>query len=649
MRMNRHLVDQRGGVLVIVAVWMPVLIIMATFTIDAGNWFVHKRHLQMQADAGALAAAREFNACPNSTAITDKAAQYSQDVYNAQIGRTPATRIHRLINSKTFYGQPGNPDDTAVGPPCTAGMVDVKLTETDLPWFFRSAASLFGAVGGSVPYINAQARVSVFQRDTAQGALPIGVPEVNPRAAKAWFVNEKTGAVLGSTPLTKVGTSNGLAIWDNAGAPLPVKVDTSDTDVGVVIALGGGTSTTCGQPLVDCYDAGAPSAASGLPSTGILFVRGWSAAGSGAQPNDPLLRGATLINGSCADPYFSSAIASCTVGVQATVDIGALATTATKLTANVGGTNYAMTYDAVGKVWNTATTIPLALAAGPVGVTLNWEEQTGTLTSKGACTNKAQNPCKGTFGVVQRAFSATDPRSGPIKLAQVLENGVQWANSLERCSAAQTSCTHNLVVRIGVKGNLQNAADKNDPVVVLRIAGGSQTQSVDCDPGKNLRDELATGCTPTYGVNQGTACPENPVPQVQRCVPIETGGKVGQVNQGLEDRIFKGSTNCAVAPNNWASYPNLPAGDPRIIQVLLTPFGTFQGSGNASVPVTGFATFYLTGFNGSPCQGNDEDDVPGKGDIAGHFIKYIDTLTPGSGSTQCDFASLGSCTAVLTR
>ena len=81
---------ERGGVLVMVALWMPVLVIVVTFVVDTGNWWVHKRHLQMQADAGALAAAHEFNSCPNNTAITDKVAQYSQDLYNAQIGATPA-------------------------------------------------------------------------------------------------------------------------------------------------------------------------------------------------------------------------------------------------------------------------------------------------------------------------------------------------------------------------------------------------------------------------------------------------------------------------------------------------------------------------------------------------------------------------------
>ena len=37
----------------------------------------------------------------------------------------------------------------------------------------------------------------------------------------------------------------------------------------------------------------------------------------------------------------------------------------------------------------------------------------------------------------------------------------------------------------------------NDPIVALRVAGGSQNQSIDCDPNlSNLKDELAQGCAP---------------------------------------------------------------------------------------------------------------------------------------------------------
>ena len=42
--------------LITVVLWLPLLVLMASFVLDVANWFVHKRHLQMQADAAALAA-----------------------------------------------------------------------------------------------------------------------------------------------------------------------------------------------------------------------------------------------------------------------------------------------------------------------------------------------------------------------------------------------------------------------------------------------------------------------------------------------------------------------------------------------------------------------------------------------------------------
>ncbi len=113
-----------------------------------------------------------------------------------------------------------------------------------------------------------------------------------------------------------------------------------------------------------------------------------------------------------------------------------------------------------------------------------------------------------------------------------------------------------------------------------------------------------------------------------------------------------GDTNASTctAPNNWDSFDEgLPPGDPRIVDVFLTPFGAFTGSGGATVPVTGFATFYVTGWHNGGCQGQG-DDPAGQGAIVGHYIKYIDTLNNGGGGEElCDFDSLGSCVAVFTR
>jgi Flp pilus assembly protein TadG len=645
--------SERGGVLVMAVIWLPVLVLMITFVVDVANWFEHKRHLQMQADAAALAAAGEVRIPCTDQPIIDMAKNYSGDQYNAQIGGTPASNVHMEINSKTWYGQASPTDDTVnTAPPCTASMIDVKLTETDLPWFFRAA---------QVPFINAHARVSIVEARTADGALPVGVPDVNPKTARAIFVDEITGNVIGSRELKRLpGLLNNLAVWDNTESPLPVTIDSSR--IGVRIALGGGTSSTCGEALVECYDLDPDS-------NELLYIRGWSADEDGAQPNAPKARSVTLFPGSCSDPYFSASSASCTIGVRATVDFGTgtadpVTAVGAKLTAVVNGNSYPLTYDPAAGTWQSSATIPIAAGAGPVPVELRWEETSGTQGGN-TCTTSGGNKCKGTFGTVQRAFGAIEDRSGPIKLAQVEENGAAWSNSFERCSAVQTSCTHDLVVRIGVQGSLKDAQSVNDPVVSLRVVGGSQNQSLDCDPNvSKLKDELAQGCVPSYTKNSGSGCPASASalwasPQPWSCVALQTGTAVNQVPAGLNRRILgtESPTSCT-APNNWSSFPNLPLGDPRIVQVFLTPYGSFQGSGSDTVPVSDFATFYVTGWTAqgqgfaNPCQGNGDDPVPGNdaGYIVGHFIKYVKVLNNGGGGDElCDLSQVGLCYAVLTE
>jgi len=634
-----------GGALIMVVFWLPLIVLLLTLVLDAANWFEHKRHLQMQADSAALAAAQEVRFPCDDQPIANTASNYSGSQYNAQIGGTPSSRVHMLINSPTYYNQTSPTDSTvSSGGPCAGSMIDVKMTETDLPWFFGLA---------KVPFINAHARVTIKKAATNAGSLPIGVPEVNPKSARAYFVNEQTGQVLGSRDLTKTSNVvNGLAIWDNAGAPLPITVNAAD--IGVRIALSGSSSTTCTDALVQCYDLGS--------SNGILYAHGWTAAGSGAQPNAPKARGVSLFAGTCSDPYFSSASSSCTIGVRASVDFGgAPAAVGAKLTAVVGGTSYALSFDSVSGLWQTNAAIPISPNAGPVPVELKWEETIGNQGGN-TCKSGNGNKCTGTFGTVQRAFSATDPRSGPIKLAQISENGSFWANSFQMCSSVNTSCTHNLVVRVGIQGNLADAQSVNDPIVQLRVTGGSQNQSLDCDPNlSQLKDELAEGCAPTYSLNQGTACPGNAsalwsTPQPWSCTAIQTGTAVNQVGAGMNRRILgiQKPSSCT-APNNWSTFPNLPAGDPRIVQVFLTPYGSFSGSGSTTVPVTGFAAFYVTGWTSqgggfsNPCEGNGDDPVPGAGYIVGHFIKYVKTLNDGSGGTEtCDLNAFGLCVAVLT-
>lgn len=652
--------SERGAVLPWFALWLPVLILFLVFVVDVGHWFEHKRHLQLQADAGALAGGGVFTIPCSDSSVEATARKYAGDPnaagpYNTQVPPTDPANVHVLINSTQYWNEGGS-NHSDGGSPCAAKMVDVKITEADLPLFFR-IPGLFGAV----PAINAHARVQIQALSyLGGGALPIAVPDVDPSQAKAIFVNEETGAVLATAPLTNTGTANGLSIWDNSAAPVSVPIPSSK--VGVRIALSGSSgSTTCGDFLVDCYDGGSPN--------GVVYIRGWSNSGSGAQPNPPLARDVRLVPGTCADPYFSSATATCTIGVSAVVDFGGLPTTETEVTATVNGATKLLDYDPASGRWTStgAKFFSIDPGQGPVTAELKWEEKTGSVTALGTCRATGSNPCKGTFGVVQRTFSAVEDRSGPIKLAQVWENGLFWANSFER------GTTRQLVVKVGLTPNLQNAQDVNDPLVTLRVVGGSRNQSLDCEPPNfpgspvsktNLYQELAYGCEPDYTTNKGTPCPSTASTlwassEPWDCVAVQTGSATNQVPRGLNLRILgdEKPATCT-SPNNWSQFPNIPAGDPRVLNVFITPFGSFSGTGSGVVPVTKLGTFYVTGWTASgsgfknPCEGNGDDPVPGgdAGNIVGHFIKYIFGLNNGGGSTEtCDFNSFGSCIAVLTE
>jgi hypothetical protein len=652
----RRVRDEEGATLIVVALWLPTLILFVILVVDVGNWFVHKRHLQLQADAGALAGGGVFKFPCSDDPILTETRRYAGDPsssgpYNLQVAPTDQSNIHVLVNSAAYWNE-GGTNFSDGGTPCNTRFIDVKMTEANLPWFFGLNV---------VPAINAHARVAIQSLVRSRGALPVAVPDIDPTVGRVYFVDESTGATLASAPLTKAGfdSGTGLAVWDNAAAPVSVPIGPASDPgrcspsqlagtscIGVRIALGGGTSTTCGERLVQCYDLSS--------SNGILYVNGWPTGASSTPPNPPTARSVKLFSGSCPDAYFNSG-PSCSVGVSAKVDFGTVDfanPNNAKVSAVMSGVEKQLQYDSASQAWISTSAgnsfFTVSPGAGGLPVEIKWEvNQTGVTIAGNACTTTGGNKCKGTFGVRQRTFTAAPDLSGPIKDAKISQGGVYGANSFAFGSSPS------LVVRIGITGNLQEAQTVNDPAVLLRVTGGSQNQSIDCDPGlPNLRDEISQGCAPEYAINEGQPCPATaqdlwqPQPPPWYCVAIQTGGAIGQLEQGMRNRILGGAATC-VSPNNWSSFPNLPDGDPRIVPVFVTPFGTFGGSGNEVVPVTKFATFYVTGWFSSPC--STDDPVPDKGYVVGHFINYIYALNNGGGSGElCDLPAFGSCVAVLT-
>ena len=67
MRRLRELRGESGQALVVAAVGMVAIVGFLALAIDVGQLRYAKRQMQMQADAAALAAALELNACAGST------------------------------------------------------------------------------------------------------------------------------------------------------------------------------------------------------------------------------------------------------------------------------------------------------------------------------------------------------------------------------------------------------------------------------------------------------------------------------------------------------------------------------------------------------------------------------------------------------
>src|SRR5262249_11540408 len=142
---------------------------------------------------------------------------------------------------------------------------------------------------------------------------------------------------------------------------------------------------------------------------------------------------------------------------------------------------------------------------------------------------------------------------------------------------------------------------------VLRVGSSQGNQSLDCGEKGNLADQLADGCQNAFrvatdqecaGIDHYSQMADNP-PNPRPCVCGKTGLVANATEKAMKDRIMGGKNSCAPGQaNHWADYPDLPEGDSRIVPVFLTEFGGPYRNGKTTVPITGFAFFYITGWTG---------------------------------------------------
>jgi hypothetical protein len=661
--------EERGAMAITVALLFPALMVLGVFAVDYGNWYVHKRELQTQADAAALAGADNFQYPCNDATISAAAQSYAGKNYNL-FANLSAARSHFVLNQPNFFGQSKPADSGMSGSPCSDRSVDVKMTEANVPWLFRSLL---------VPFINAQARVSIFQQTTDDNLEALAVADSAPVAATAYFVNEDNNdSIITQTALRDLGpdpNAPGQDMWGNpSGLPIAINnTNGSTANIGVIIALSGNpTDTTCTHTYVECFDNSSPT---GKP---LLQIQGWSAGGTPTL-TAPLARCPAMSNctpvvlstpagSTCSDAYYSNTTTSCTETISAWVDYGSTNTQGVTITPQVAGSTEA-------KLTPGATSGTAVQWTGTISLNGAGENQIKLLVTCAKGTGAACGKTTSTSGTVANVQTpyATGAASGPIFGAWLSANGgaTQDANSFEVCEPQDgNQCTHNLVVTIDVaSATLQNSQHYADPAYTIR-PGTSQGDVVGCGAnaghsGSDYRDNLASGCTGPFAINNSdpTCAAANTSPY--DCLLVVGGVKTGPFGQGLAAAIATSPPRGKryYCSNNWTDnnnggVPVIPANDSRLIGVFVMPYGSTDTNGNpllttGYVPIKSFAMFYVTGFANDPCSSDAPQPASvknGQAWVVGHFIKYINPNdNPVNNGTLCDLSSLSPCVAVMTK
>ena len=210
--------------------------------------------------------------------------------------RHAGDRVHRLINSKTFYNQPSKPATRRHGH-AMRRRGDRRQADRNGPAVVLQPVA--GAVAGEVPFINAQARISILRwrrPGRAAGRRARRQPEVGPRLVR------RRGLGRGARPdrsdqgrhqqrARRLGQRRRAASGD---------VRHGELSVGVVVALGGYLDHL--RPVLVSATTPASRPTGGVPvdrhpARARLVGRRHRRA---ARRPGPARR--TLVPGSCADP-----------------------------------------------------------------------------------------------------------------------------------------------------------------------------------------------------------------------------------------------------------------------------------------------------------------------------------------------------------
>jgi Flp pilus assembly protein TadG len=539
--------SERGAVVVLVAIWLPVLAIFVSFAVDFAHFYDYSRNLQNRADAAAMAASVAYgNTCLGSYAATDtdsigKVAQqyagppngagytsgvsgqlpyaystYTQSQYQnvPNLTKGTSTNFGMRLNSTQNWpngqnwsmgssGHTGN--STALCSSTdedgkTGAMVDVRLTQRNLGLFF---GSIFHNV---TPTINAHARAAL-EGEASTNSAPIAVGDSGfTPCVSVRLVNATTNSLIQTVTLAKEPTDplnpTAPAQWDNSATPASFKMPNSDN--------------VYAQPFLnDCNGNGQTYDDS--TNTGLLMINNHPATDPTVNSGQPpqVNSGGVTVNGACANStqYFSSQTGGCTVRVNAMVTFASDVTPAAKAkvflvehqwnnTTNAWVTNQTQMNppgNGNGNQCNPGTyclDVTLPDSNGIDQFSLKWEEDKGFIGTTDCSGNPTPAVCTGDFNsgaILQQAFAACNgcdqpDDSGPVIFSRISEvNNTNCALPFP-CNDTNSfagGSTHNLIFTFKLSG--VNTAAPGDPATVLRFANSTnhQTGLVDCGQGNS--------------------------------------------------------------------------------------------------------------------------------------------------------------------
>ena len=376
---------ERGQVVVLFALLIPMILALGGAVIGIGNWYVHAKNLQTKADAGAFAGGNAWSfPCSGNTdtTIISQAQRYAGPStsppatsvgLNPQVGGVPSTKIHTVLNGTDWYDDDTSPAPTQWNSPpsdptggsgalCASKILDVKVTE-DNSFPLASLIPLF-------PDIKRKARVRIEEGSGFSGLLPIAVRVPKPVSAAAIYVNETPGLntfghILAAHYFNDIceppnfadclaSIPGGLDQWTTAtdpvsGAGNQALVSGLPAQTGVVVALSfrpkcpgpnpcfDATSATdintlCNQgtsALVQCFYA-TQSGGNQTFQSGLQFIGGYDGSGNVTNTDPPKLRrvwldgagGTYCYNGGYFSAPGGTPPSSCTATLHADVDAG---------------------------------------------------------------------------------------------------------------------------------------------------------------------------------------------------------------------------------------------------------------------------------------------------------------------------------------